>query len=81
MEVNLKYYSFVKAFKALESRSCTAQKAKLVSDELRKECDTDVNEKFASVIENKTGSSQVAAISRAQKYIRNNYWKYLQKIN
>ena len=32
MEVNLKYYSFVMAFEALESRSCTAQKAKLVLD-------------------------------------------------
>ena len=30
---------------------------------------------------NKTGSSQVGAISKAQKYSRNNYWKHLQKIN
>ena len=29
---------------------------------------------------NKTGSSQVGAISKAQKYSRNNYWKHLQKI-
>ena len=30
-------------------------------------------------IENKTGSSQVGAISKGQKYSRNNYWKHLQK--
>ena len=30
---------------------------------------------------NKTGSSQVGAISKAQKYSRNNYWKHLQKID
>ena len=30
---------------------------------------------------NKTGTSQVGAISRAQKYSRNNYWKYLKKNN
>ena len=29
---------------------------------------------------NKTGSSQVGAIYKAQKYSRNNYWKHLQKI-
>ena len=29
---------------------------------------------------NKTGTSQVGAISKAQKYLRNNYWKHLQKI-
>ena len=28
---------------------------------------------------NKTGSSQVGAISKAQKYSKNNYWKHLQK--
>ena len=55
MEVNLKFYSFVMAFEALESRSCTAQKAKLVLDELQKECDTDINEKFASVVEKNEG--------------------------
>ena len=30
--------------------------------------------------ENKTGSSQVGAISKAQKYSRNNYWKHLEKL-
>ena len=30
---------------------------------------------------NKTGTSQVGAISKAQKYSRNNYWKHLEKIN
>ena len=29
--------------------------------------------------ENKTGSSQVGAISKAQKYSKNNYWKRLEK--
>ena len=28
--------------------------------------------------ENKTGSSQVGAISKAQKYSKNNYWKHLE---
>ena len=28
---------------------------------------------------NKTGTSQVGAISKAQKYSRNNYWKHLKK--
>ena len=28
----------------------------------------------------KTGSSQVGAISKAQKYSKNNYWKHLEKI-
>ena len=28
---------------------------------------------------NKTGSSQVGAISKAQKYSKNNYWKHLEK--
>ena len=28
---------------------------------------------------NKTGSSQVGAISKAQKYSKNNYWKRLEK--
>ena len=28
---------------------------------------------------NKTGTSQVGAISKAQKYSRNNYWKHLEK--
>ena len=32
-----------------------------------------------AVKKNKTGSSQVGAISKAQKYLRNNYWKHLQK--
>ena len=31
-------------------------------------------------IENKTGSSQVGAISKAQKYSKNNYWKHLEKL-
>ena len=30
--------------------------------------------------ENKTGSSQVGAISKAQKYSKNNYWKHLEKL-
>ena len=30
---------------------------------------------------NKTGTSQVGAISKAQKYSRNNYWKHLKRIN
>ena len=30
---------------------------------------------------NKTGTSQVGAISKAQKYSRNNYWKHLEKID
>ena len=29
---------------------------------------------------NKTGSSQVGAIFKAQKYSKNNYWKHLEKI-
>ena len=29
---------------------------------------------------NKTGSSQVGAISKAQKYSKNNYWKHLEKL-
>ena len=28
----------------------------------------------------KTGSSQVGAISKAQKYSKNNYWKHLEKL-
>ena len=28
---------------------------------------------------NKTGTSQVGAISKAQKYSMNNYWKHLEK--
>ena len=28
--------------------------------------------------ENKAGSSQVGAISKAQKYSKNNYWKHLE---
>ena len=31
-------------------------------------------------IVNKTGSSQVGAISNAQKYSKNNYWKLLEKL-
>ena len=31
-------------------------------------------------ISNKTGSSQVGAISKAQKYSKNNYWKHLEKL-
>ena len=30
------------------------------------------------VMTNKTGSSQVGAISKAQKYSKNNYWKHLE---
>ena len=30
--------------------------------------------------ENKTGSSQVGAISKAQKYSKNNYWKHFEKL-
>ena len=30
--------------------------------------------------QNKTGSSQVGAISKAQKYSKNNYWKHLEKL-
>ena len=29
---------------------------------------------------NKTGSSQVGAISKAQKYLKNDYWKHLEKL-
>ena len=29
---------------------------------------------------NKTGSSQVGAISKVQKYSKNNYWKHLEKL-
>ena len=29
---------------------------------------------------NKTGSSQVGAISKAQKHSKNNYWKHLEKL-
>ena len=29
---------------------------------------------------NKAGSSQVGAISKAQKYSKNNYWKHLEKL-
>ena len=29
---------------------------------------------------NKTGSSQVGVISKAQKYSKNNYWKHLEKL-
>ena len=29
---------------------------------------------------NKTGSSQVGAISKARKYSKNNYWKHLEKL-
>ena len=29
---------------------------------------------------NKTGSSQVGAISKAQKYSKNNYWKHLENL-
>ena len=35
---------------------------------------------FQEVCKNKTGSSQVDAISKAHKYSRNNYWKHLQKL-
>ena len=31
------------------------------------------------ILMNKTGSSRVGAISKAQKYSRNNYWKNLEK--
>ena len=31
-------------------------------------------------IPNKTGSSQVGAISKAQRYSKNNYWKHLEKL-
>ena len=31
-------------------------------------------------IVNKTGLSQVGAISKAQKYSKNNYWKHLEKL-
>ena len=31
-------------------------------------------------LKNKTGSSQVGAISKAQKYSKNNYWKHLEKL-
>ena len=31
-------------------------------------------------INNMTGSSQVGAISKAQKYSKNNYWKHLEKL-
>ena len=31
------------------------------------------------ICKNKTGSSQVGAISKAQKYSKNNYWKHLEK--
>ena len=40
------------------------------------------NAEFLKCIENqvnKTGTSQVGAISKAQKYSRNNYWKHLEK--
>ena len=30
--------------------------------------------------ENKTGSSQVGAISKVRKYSKNNYWKHLEKL-
>ena len=33
----------------------------------------------AKVRVNKTGSSQAGAITKAQKYSRNNYWKHLKK--
>ena len=29
---------------------------------------------------NKTGTSQISAISKAQKYSMNNYWKHLEKV-
>ena len=32
-----------------------------------------------STKENKTGTSQVGAISKAKKYSRNNYWRHLEK--
>ena len=36
--------------------------------------------KKTSAESNKTGSSQVGAISKAQKYSKNNYWKHLEKL-
>ena len=33
-----------------------------------------------SLKKNKTGSSQVGAISKAQQYSKNNYWKHLEKL-
>ena len=40
-----------------------------------------LNESTASLLRefNKTGTSQVGAISKAQKHSRNNYWKHLDK--
>ena len=35
---------------------------------------------FKLFCKNKTGSSQVGAISKAQKYSKNNYWKHLEKL-
>ena len=35
---------------------------------------------YCGTIQNKTGSSQVGAISKAQKYSKNNYWKLLEKL-
>ena len=41
----------------------------------------DLNESTASLLRefNKTGTSEVGAISKAQKHSRNNYWKHLDK--
>ena len=38
------------------------------------------NEFSSKAVQNKTGSSQVGAISKAQKYSKNNYWKNSEKI-
>ena len=40
-------------------------------------CFQKINEKITI---NKTETSQVGAISKAQKYSRNNYWKHLEKL-
>ena len=36
--------------------------------------------RIVSLKKNKTGSSQVGAISKAQKYSKNNYWQHLEKL-
>ena len=47
---------------------------KIVSKKWTDQCED------CSLKKNKTGTSQVGAIPKAQKYSMNNYWKHLEKI-
>ena len=52
---------------------------KLLQIYTRRKLEFDLLNSLPLVETNKTGSSQVGAISKAQKYSKNNYWKHLGK--